>query len=90
MAARPRSGSRLSQLLRQGEQNASGPDRSDMEELHASGKSPYSTLRSRVDASPSRNSVASSLSQQKTPARSYFHRSSVRSHPGQWVLPTLP
>ncbi|KAI4259756.1 MAG: hypothetical protein L6R42_004410 [Xanthoria sp. 1 TBL-2021] len=82
MAGRPRSGSRLSQLLRQGEQDASGPDRSDMEELHASGKSPYSTLRSRLDASPSRNSIASSLSQQKTPARSYFHRSSVHSHPG--------
>ncbi|KAL8854558.1 MAG: hypothetical protein Q9221_000593 [Calogaya cf. arnoldii] len=81
MAPRPRSGSRLSQLLQQGEPAASGPGRSDMEELHASGKSPYSTLRSRVDSSPSRNSIASSLSQQKTPARSYFHRSSVHSPP---------
>ncbi|KAL8859457.1 MAG: hypothetical protein Q9178_004135 [Gyalolechia marmorata] len=72
MAARPRSGSRLSQLLRQAGQTA---DRSDMEELHATGKSPNSTLRSRLESSPSRPSVASSLNQQKTPARSYYHRS---------------
>lgn len=82
MAARPRSGSRLSQLRRQGEQYATGPDRSDMEELPPTGKSPYSTLRSRLDSSSSKNSIVSTLSQQKTPARSYFHRSSVHSRPG--------
>ncbi|KAI4223731.1 MAG: hypothetical protein L6R36_005197 [Xanthoria steineri] len=82
MAPRPRSGSRLSQLRRQGEQYAAGPDRSDMEEPSPTGKSPYSTLRSRLDSSSSRNSIASNLSQQKTPARSYFHRSSVHSRPG--------
>lgn len=83
MAPRPRSGSRLSQLRRQGEQHATGPDRSDMEEPSPTGgKSPYSTLRSRLDSSSSRNSIASTLSQQKTPARSYFHRSWVHSRPG--------
>ncbi|KAL9040151.1 MAG: hypothetical protein Q9180_002089 [Flavoplaca navasiana] len=77
MVARPRRNSRLAQLLRQEEQSATG--RSDMEELPASGKSAYSTLRSHLDSSPSRNSITSSLSQQKTPARSYYHRS-VHNH----------
>ncbi|KAI4273069.1 MAG: hypothetical protein LQ337_004882 [Flavoplaca oasis] len=79
MVARPRRNSRLAQKLRQEEQSATRTGRSDMEELHASGKSAHSTLRSHLDSSPSRNSITSSLSQQKTPARSYYHRS-VHNH----------
>ncbi|KAL8771192.1 MAG: hypothetical protein Q9209_003363 [Squamulea sp. 1 TL-2023] len=72
MATRPRSGSRLSRLSRY---NASNTEWSDTEELHASARSPHSTLRSRADLSTLRPSLASSSSQQKTPARSYYHRS---------------
>ena len=84
MVARPRRNSRLAQLLRQEEQSAAG--RSDMEELPASGRAAHSTLRSHLDSSPSRNSITSSLSQQKTPARSYYHRS-VHNHRGQRPFP---
>ncbi|KAL8802415.1 MAG: hypothetical protein Q9182_003838 [Xanthomendoza sp. 2 TL-2023] len=72
MAARPRSGSRLSQVLH--------PERSDMDEIQAIGKSPHSTLRSRIGSPPSRHSLSSSISQQQTPARSYYHRSLLGSH----------
>ncbi|KAL8961563.1 MAG: hypothetical protein Q9193_001901 [Seirophora villosa] len=40
----------------------------------------HSTLRSRFDNSPSRTSTLASLSQQKTPARSYYHQSIHASH----------
>ncbi|KAL8810852.1 MAG: hypothetical protein Q9200_002253 [Gallowayella weberi] len=51
-----------------------------MDEIQASGKSPHSTLRSRIGSPPSRHSLSSSSSQQQTPARSYYHRPLLGSH----------
>ncbi|KAI4287656.1 MAG: hypothetical protein L6R35_003082 [Caloplaca aegaea] len=79
MAGRPRSGSRLSQLLRQ-DQASSRVEPGDMDEVQTGSPAPHGTLRSRLDNSPSRSSIPASLSQQKTPARSYFHRSTHSSH----------
>ncbi|KAL8839501.1 MAG: hypothetical protein Q9170_001724 [Blastenia crenularia] len=82
MAARPRTGSRLSQLLRKS-QALHGGEASDMDESLATAQSPHGTVQSRIEASPSRTSPFASLNQQnqqKTPARSYFQRSIRGSH----------
>ncbi|KAL8948391.1 MAG: hypothetical protein Q9222_005418 [Ikaeria aurantiellina] len=79
MATRPRSGSRLSQVLRHGRASFSTA-MEDTDELLSSGHSPKGPLGSRIEPSPSRLSGAPSMNQQKTPARSYFHRSVHGSH----------
>ncbi|KAL8693015.1 MAG: hypothetical protein Q9218_002072 [Villophora microphyllina] len=79
MATRPRRGSRVSQILHNAQKSPHG-ETSNLNEVEDGGQSPHKTLRSRVEPSPSRLSMSSSLSQQKTPARSYFHRSSHGSH----------
>lgn len=79
MAGRPRSGSRLSQLLRQS-QALQGREINDMDEPHDCEQSPHNPFQLRIESPPARPSPFSSLSQQKTPARSYFHRSIRGSH----------
>ncbi|KAL8641838.1 MAG: hypothetical protein Q9228_001409 [Teloschistes exilis] len=68
MTTRPRRGSRVSQVLHDAQDFSPGEARS-MDETQDSGKSHHNVPRSRLE------STSSSLSQQKTPARSYFHRS---------------
>lgn len=76
MATRPRRGSRVSQILHNAQESSYGEARS-MPETQDSGKSHHNAPRSRME------STSSSLSQQKTPARSYFHRSTHGSQ-GQY------
>ncbi|KAL8633576.1 hypothetical protein Q9189_000729 [Teloschistes chrysophthalmus] len=68
MTTRPRRGSRVSQVLHDAQDFSPGEARS-MDETQDSGKAHHNATRSRLE------STSSSLSQQKTPARSYFHRS---------------
>ncbi|KAL9604536.1 MAG: hypothetical protein Q9219_000501 [cf. Caloplaca sp. 3 TL-2023] len=79
MAGRPRSGSRLSQLLRQS-QASRGGEFDNMDEPHSTAQSSHSALLSRAEFSPSKPATFSSLDREMTPARSYFHRSIRGSH----------
>ncbi|KAL8942735.1 MAG: hypothetical protein Q9216_001483 [Gyalolechia sp. 2 TL-2023] len=51
-----------------------------MDETYNAEQSPRSTVQLRIESSLSKPSALSSLGQQKTPARSYFHRSVRGSH----------
>ena len=73
MATRRRRGFRISEILQH-------PYSLDGETQGMEGHSPHSTLPLGIESSPSRHPHSVSLSQQKTPARSYFQRSYNGQH----------